>query len=36
MIMDEDVHIAMHREADELGKFATQLKVHAPRAMSRE
>lgn len=36
MSMDEDVHIAMHREADELGKFATQLKVHAPKAMSRE
>ncbi len=34
--MDEDVHIAMHREADELGKFATHLKVHAPKAMSRE
>lgn len=34
--MDEDVHIAMHREADELGKFATQLRVHAPKAMSRE
>ena len=36
MSMDDDIHIAMHREADELGKFATQLKVHAPRAMSRE
>jgi D-tyrosyl-tRNA(Tyr) deacylase len=34
--MDEDIHLAMHREADELGKFATQLKVHAPKAMSRE
>jgi hypothetical protein len=34
--MDEDVHLAMHREADELGKFATQLKVHASRAVSRE
>jgi len=27
--MDEDIHLAMHREADELGKFATQLSVHA-------
>jgi hypothetical protein len=34
--MDEDVHLAMHREADELGKFATQIRIHAPQAMSRE
>jgi len=34
--MDEDIHLAMHREADELGKFATHLRVHAPRAVSRE
>ncbi|MDW5562238.1 MAG: hypothetical protein SA339_03355 [Methanomassiliicoccus sp.] len=34
--MDEDVHLAMHREADELGKFATQIRVHAPQALSRE
>ncbi|MBI0582966.1 MAG: hypothetical protein ISF22_01930 [Methanomassiliicoccus sp.] len=34
--MDEDIHLAMHREADELGKFATQLRVHAPASLSRE
>jgi len=34
--MDEDIHLAMHREADELGKFATQLSVHAPEPMHRE
>jgi hypothetical protein len=34
--MDEDIHLAMHREADELGKFATQLEVHSPTAVSRE
>ena len=25
--MDEDIHLAIHREADELGKFATQIKA---------
>lgn len=34
--MDEDIHLAMHREADELGKFAIQLQVHAPIEVSRE
>ncbi len=34
--MDEDIHLAMHREADELGKFAVQLKLHAPRPVDRE
>jgi hypothetical protein len=34
--MDEDIHLAMHREADELGKFAIQMKVHAPIEVSRE
>jgi hypothetical protein len=34
--MDEDIHIAMHREADELGKFAIQLNVHAPILVTHE
>lgn len=34
--MDEDIHLAMHREADELGKFATQMAVHAPTPVTRE
>jgi hypothetical protein len=34
--MDEDIHLAMHREADELGKFAIQLQVHAPISVDRE
>jgi hypothetical protein len=34
--MEEDIHLAMHREADELGKFAIQLQVHAPTEVSRE
>jgi hypothetical protein len=34
--LDEDIHLAMHREADELGKFALQLQVHSPRAVTRE
>jgi hypothetical protein len=34
--MDEDIHLAMHREADELGKFAIQLRMHAPVSVDRE
>lgn len=34
--MDEDIHLAMHREADELGKFAGLIQVHSARGVPRE
>jgi|ADurb_Cas_02_Slu_FD_contig_31_3106810_length_1467_multi_4_in_0_out_0_1 hypothetical protein len=34
--IDEDIHIEMHREADELGKFATHMMIHAPKTMTRD
>lgn len=36
MPMDEDIHLAMHREADELGKFAIQMKIKASSSVTRE
>jgi hypothetical protein len=32
----DDIHLAMHREADELGKFASHLAVRSPRPLSQE
>jgi hypothetical protein len=34
--MDEELHLEMHRAADELGKFSIQMKVHMKRPMDRE
>jgi hypothetical protein len=31
---DEELHLEMHRAADELGKFAARLKVRDPKGMS--
>jgi len=32
----DEIHLAMHREADELGKFASHLSVHSPKPLSQE
>lgn len=32
----DEIHLAMHREADELGKFASLIEVRAPRPLSQE
>lgn len=34
--MDEELHLEMHRAADELGKFSIHMKVHMHTAMDRE
>jgi hypothetical protein len=34
--MDEELHLEMHRMADELGKFSIHMKVHMPKPMDRE
>ena len=33
---DEELHLDLHRAADELGKFATRMHVHPHEPMSRE
>ena len=32
----DEIHLAMHREADELGKFAAHLEIHSHRPMSQD
>ncbi len=34
--MDEELHLEMHRAADELGKFSIHMKVHMEKPMDRE
>jgi hypothetical protein len=34
--MDEELHLEMHRAADELGKFSIHMKVHMHKPMTRE
>ena len=34
--MDEELHLEMHRAADELGKFSIHMKVHMQEPMGRE
>mgnify|MGYP006949395551 CR=1 FL=1 len=32
----DEIHLALHREADELGKFASHLAVRSPRPLSQD
>ena len=32
----DELHLALHREADKLGKFAIHMHIHAPQSLSQE